>query len=181
MVTTIPNTLTLVFLPTRQLHCHARDPCKHKIHSQIYIWPWNSIFKWPRWLRITGEYTLTSTTHTRGLELAPQAFFLATTHCPPSILCFRLSAVYSLAFTTYVWASMRSWACTQFLDSIFCWEFLPHHIIIFTYQTHSFFKTQLIPHFHQEALSECLNGTMSPSHCFLSPLSCLLFSPSLST
>lgn len=118
----------------------------NKIHSQICSQIWISIFKWSH-LPCILEQSEPHDTHRRP-EAGTSGLSLATAHCPAPTLCLILSAAYSISLITYIWAPMRFLSLAQCLDSIFCWECLPHHI---AHQTHPFFETQLVPHCHQEA------------------------------
>lgn len=129
-------------------------------------WLWITTFKRSHLLRIWAPW------HTQEAWGWHLRLIVGTAHCLAPTLCFIVSAVCSISFITYVWASMNSWASTQCLDSIFCWEFLPHHV---AYQTHPFLKTQLVPHYHQKALLGAWVELLTPSCCFLCPLACILF------
>ena len=63
------GTPTLVSLLMFQTHCHARDPSKHKIHSQICILTMNYHIQ-----TVTLTAHLSPMTHTGSLRLAPQAY-----------------------------------------------------------------------------------------------------------
>ena len=64
-----PGTPTLVSLLMFQAHCHARDPSKHKVHSQICILTMNYHIQ-----TVTLTAHLSPTTHTGSLRLAPHAY-----------------------------------------------------------------------------------------------------------